>query len=344
MKKIIFYSIAFLAAIACQKAQITSSEVETTGKLNLSVNVESETKAALYTEMKDYEKAVNRLQIFVFDNTGKLNMYQDADPTKTSFNIVVSTGSKTVYAVVNGSDLSSVTTLSALKARTAALSANSTTATTGFVMSGSATCTVSTSSTATAAITVSRLVSRVALVSVTNNLPDAYGSITISNAMLINVPGIQNLECTLSPGTWLNPMGRVSGTSNIINGSTYVADCPALTFNSISKSVALGSSLSLTEPYLFYSYPNNTTTDVTGYVTSFSAAKTRLIVTAVIGGSTYYYPVTLDKLERNKAYSVGLTISGLGSTEPNTPVSKASLTVSITVNTWQNGEVYDAEI
>ena len=350
MKKGIFI-MAAIAAIVCScepENDCLPCQEEKTATLNVSLDFENDTqtKATSYVTSQTYETTVNNVQILVFDSTGALNAYVDADKSVAGITINTTTGSKTVWAIVNGPDLSSVTTIGVMTAKTIDLGDNSTTASEGFVMAGSTTCTVS-SSTTTAIITVNRFVSRVALAKVTNSLPDSYGSLTVNNVTLTNVVGNQNLAGAATPSTWYNKMGRKDGataSSQIIDGSSYLASCPTLTFKSISSSVANGSSLTPSTPYLLYCYPNSTTTDATGWASSFTARKTRLVVTATISGTKYYYPVVIDTLQRNTAYTVELTITGLGSTDPDKPVQKGTISAIVSVQGWASGAVYEETI
>ena len=329
--------------IPCQEEQ------EKTATLSISLDLEGEprTKATNYVTAQAYETAVNDVQIFVFDSNGALNAYVDADKQTTGISISTIYGDKTVWAVVNGPDLSTITTLSALQKTAVNLSANKTDATQGFLMAGSTTCSVE-GTTASASIAVKRLVARVALQKVTNSLPASYGSLTINNVMLINVAGNQNLECTASISTWYNKMGRMDGatsSSNIIDGSTYPASLPELTFKSVNTSVNNGASHAPTTPYLFYTYQNNSTAEGGGWTSdNFSARKTRLVVTATIGGTKYYYPVSITNPTRNTAHTVELTIIGLGSTDPDKPVQKGAITATVTVDPWQDGAIYETTI
>ena len=342
---------AAIAAIACScepEKDCLPCQEEKTATLNVSLDFEDDnhTKATSYVTSQTYETTVNNVQVLVFDSTGALNAYVDADKSVTGITINTTAGSKTVWAVVNGPDLSSVTTVSGLSAMAIDLGDNSTTASAGFVMAGSTTCTVS-SSTATASISVRRFVSRVALAKVSNSLPDSYGSLTVNNVTLTNVVGNQNLAGAATPSTWYNKMGRKDGataSSQIIDGSSYLASCPTLTFRSISSSVANGSSLTPSTPYLLYCYPNSTTTDATGWASSFTARKTRLVVTATISGTKYYYPVVIDTPQRNTAYTVELTITGLGSTDPDKPVQKGTISAIVSVQGWASGAVYEETI
>ena len=350
MKKTLFI-MAAIAAMACSCDKNSDcepcQEAETKATLNVSLDFEDEpqTRATSYVTAQTYETKVNDVQVLVFDSTGALNAYVDADTKTSGISISTTAGSKTVWAVVNGPNLSSITTLSALQSTAVDLGANSTTETTGFVMAGSTTCTVG-SSAATASVAVKRLVARVALQKINNSLPGSYGALTVNNVTLINVAGNQNLAGSASISTWYNKMGRENGGSEpaIIDGVNCFASCPTLTFKSVGSSVANGGSLTPSTPYLFYTYPNSTSTDATGWTSTFTARKTRLVVTATIGGTKYYYPVVIDTPARNTAYTVELTITGLGSTDPDKPVVKGSITASVTVEGWASGAVYNETI
>ena len=343
--------LAMAAAVLCSCDKnadcVPCEDQQETGTLAVSLLFDegAQTKAVTsFTTSQTYEKQVNKVQIFVFDESGKINIYKDAGTTQSNISISTTTGKKTIWAVVNGPDLSEVASLAELEDTALDLAANSTTAATGFVMAGSTSCTVSASA-ATANISVSRLVARVALQKVTNQLPDGYGALTIDNVVLTNVAGNQNIAGDATPATWYNKMGRKDGateSSQIIDGETNKASCEALTFKSVKQEVAHGSDLNITTPYLFYSFPNSNTAGSTGWVNPFTARASRLVVTATIDGVKYYYPVTLSKkLERNKAYTVEITITGLGSTDPDKPIEKGGLTAAITVLDWVDGGSYE---
>ena len=343
--------LAMAAAVLCSCDKnadcVPCEDQQETGTLAVSLLFDegAQTKAVTsFTTSQTYEKQVNKVQIFVFDESGKINIYKDAGTTQSNIPISTTTGKKTIWAVVNGPDLSEVASLAELEDTAIDLAANSTTAATGFVMAGSTSCTVSASA-ATANISVSRLVARVALQKVTNQLPDGYGALTIDNVVLTNVAGNQNIAGDATPATWYNKMGRKDGateSSQIIDGDTNKASCEALTFKSVKQEVAHGSNLNITTPYLFYSFPNSNTAGSTGWVNPFTARASRLVVTATIDGVKYYYPVTLSKkLERNKAYTVEITITGLGSTDPDKPIEKGGLTAAITVLDWVDGGSYE---
>ena len=343
--------IAAIAAMACScnpDSDCLPCQKEDQTEATLEVNLDFEddqTKATSYVAAQAYETAVNDVQILVFDSSGMLNAYVNAGTKTGSISIKTTAGSKTVWGVVNGPNLSGITTLSALQSTAITLADNSTTASEGFVMTGSVSCTVSGTS-SLASVPVKRLVSRIALQKITNSLPASYGSMTIDNVTLINVVGNQNLAGNASISTWYNKAGRKDGgqSGNIIDGSSNLATCPSLTFKSIGSSITNGNSLSPTTPYLFYCYPNGTTTDANGWTNSFTARKTRLVVATTISGKKYYYPIVIDTPARNTAYTVELTITGLGATDPDYPVETAAITGSVTVQGWSTGTVYEETI
>lgn len=352
MKKTLFI-MAAIAAMACSCDKDSDcipcqnkEQKEATLKVNLGFEDDMQTKATAYVTAQPYETAINDVQVLVFDSSGALNAYVDADTKTSGISIKTTTGSKTICAVVNGPDLSSVTTIPELNAKTIDLGDNSITSTAGFVMAGSTSCNVTTSS-QNVGVTVRRFVSRVALQKVNNALPASYGAMTINNVTLINVVGNQNLAGAATASTWYNKMGRKDGSttsSHIIDGSTYLASHPTLTFKSVESSVANGASHTPSTPYLFYTFPNSTITDVCGWVSPFTARKTRLVVAATISGKKYYYPVVIDTPVRNYAYTVELTITGLGSTDPDKPVSKGAINASVTVEGWATGSIYNETI
>lgn len=328
---IIASALAMLAMASCTKDGDCTScpdadnnqeqQTEEKGILKISMAFpedEAETRAlTAYTTVQPYEKSVNRIQVLIFDAAGRLNAYRDLGTSSTA-SISTTTGTKKVWAVINGPDLSGIASESALKGKEISLSSNSTSASAGFVMAGSTTCSLTTAG-ATTAVTVSRLTGRIALTSVTNSLPSVYPTLTVKKVYAINVVGSQNLAGTGAAAPSLN-LGSDKGA------------VPALLSKTVGKAVSRGASYTPTTPDLFYGYSNATST------------KTRLVVEADIAGQTYYYPVTISSLERNKAYTVSINILNLGSDDPDKPVEKGTISVSISVAGWQSGASYEESI
>ena len=75
-------------------------------------------------------------------------------------------------------------------------------------------------------------------------------------------------------------------------------------------------------PHHFYCLPNNTNT------------KTRLVIEALIGDRTYYYPITLEEVESNKSYSYNVTLRHLGTDSPDQPLEYGDVDFALEVTPW----------
>lgn len=352
--KFILLAAACATLAACNKnlEEVKHPAEEVIGQITFSLNPEQapQSKAVTaYTTAQAYESQVNKVQVFVFGSDGAINFYQNLGTSLTG-TISTTAGAKTVWAVINGPDLSTIGSLSALQSTAIDLAANSINAATGFVMAGSANVTVTGGATAECGISVSRLVSRVALKSIVNKLPESYGAVTIDRVFLSNVVGNQNIAGNAAVATWYNQNGRADeatrNAEHIIDGGTYKASCADLTFKSVAQSIANAGNLTPSTPYLFYSFPNSSTTAPAGFQSTFAAQRTVLTIAATVSGTKYYYPVVLDDatLDRNKTYTVAVTLTGLGSNDPNKAVSKGNISVSISVSGWTSGATYDETI
>ncbi len=343
--RILSAAFAVLALASCAKEPlITQDRAEAqTCELTISIRQEGEpvTKAenTFDTEL-DYEKAINFLQLFVFDSDGLLRHYSTVNNTESGFKktVSVSAGEKSVWAVANYKDLSSIKNEDELKAIVVKLEDNSTKASKGFVMAGSQSVNL-TGSSANVTVVMNRLVGRIALASITNNLPPAYGTLTINRIFLSNVVGDQVFKGDAQPTLWYNQEGRMDESprdkTHIINGSTYKASCDSLTYKEIGTSLAVGSAYSPEGGCLFYGMPNSSTRSPKGFSANPAGQKTVLVVDATINGETYYYPVVMKNgLNRNSSYMVYLTITDLGSDDPNYPPLRGSINVTVNVQKW----------
>jgi len=343
---IIAASAALLCSCSIDESNRTAyvQEKECVLTFALDIGEGSRTKAlAPYAESQDYEKFVRNVQILIFDKDGKLNGYKNAGTATSGIEVGTTSGQKTVWAAVNAPDLSATGSVDELMDIVADLSWNS--KSDGFIMAGNKTCSVPGNS--SLSIPVHRTMSRIALTSVTNNLPAAYGDIKLDNIFLANVVGTYGLNGPADTQTWYNKMGRredASSSSHIIDGSTSQASCQELTFIGTGLTIKKGSSHTPSTPYLFYCYPNGETSDNMGWSSPFTPRKTRIVAAATIAGTKYYYPITIDSPESNKSYTVSLTISGLGSSDPDIPVSKGTISFSVEIEDWGEGACYDEVI
>lgn len=328
MKKTLsIFAIVALAFAACACNGLEPEKKESTGSLILCIAPDlSATKAASSTAAETYEKQVNSMEVYLFDDRGNITKkFALSDFTASSGtyakSVDVPTGTYTVWAVANKT--LNAATKSDLEAKTVALGENSLTASTGFILAGSNTVSVSASG-ASVSVAMSRFVGRVRLVSVTN---EAGSAVSVSGAFLENVAANQNIAGTAAISTWNNLAGRDGGSGAVVSSST--ADNPALTFASGN-----------TWPHNFYGFANSTSPDQkgNGSTTTITAAKTRIVVFGTYNGAATYYPVTIADFERNKSYDISLVITGKGSDDPNVEPEKGSVSISITVADWVSGQ------
>lgn len=292
-----------------------------TSCLLLSVGAFPAASVKTSTEAEPYEDKISSLQILVFNESGYLDKYLNAGTTTDGIELPLPAGKKTVWAVAGGGDLSGIATDTALESVMIGLSESSREK--GFVMTGYSGCTLTPAARTSCTVTVRRLACRVALEEITNSLPSAYGQIRIVDAWLSHVAG----NCTVTgggaPTLWYNTDGYCGD-----NALTR-----PLLYQSIGSDVGGGKSLTLSDTF-FYCLPNGT------------EHPTALVVKALVGSKTCYYPVLLDMapLQCNATYSVRLTVTGLGSDDPDVPVEKGTVSVSVVVAPWAEGTDYDATI
>ncbi|MCM1177833.1 MAG: hypothetical protein NC308_09760 [Clostridium sp.] len=311
-------------------------------------SIPSPRSAEAYTVPMEYETMVHDVQIFIYDTHGKLESYYAAEgDAARDIYVNTSSGEKTVWAVVNGPDMScesDAADVDAIGRYQVDLCRNS--KDTGFIMSGSAAFRAHASG-SSISIPVRRLVSRIALKRIKSRLPERYGPLVVRNTYLANVAGNQNLSGTAAEEIWYNRAGRTDNSSDEplpIDGMEAPASCQELTFADVGKALSTGESFCRETPLLLYCYPNRSITDATGWSIPFTARKTRLIVSAEIAGIHCYYPVTIDFPERNSTYTVELTITGPGSTDPDIPVERGAIETAISIQDWNYGATYDETI
>ncbi len=352
MKKTLIIIAAVLAVLtSCKKQERATVEPALPdGVAELTVNLfcdsgPSSRAVSAYTASKDYETKIDDVQLIIFDENGDLCGFFNAGTKLTGINCTVSYGTKEIYAVINGEPLDGVPTKSAFLALTTNLEDNKKTGSGGFLMIGHNTVTVNGPS-ASVSIPVSRLTARVALVGIAHNLPEAYSSIHVNGAFLANVVGNQNYAGTASPSLWYNKDGRADeatrNASHIIDGDVYLASVPSLTYAEIDTDIPWSDEADFTSnPYLFYTYANSSSTAPSGFHNPFQPSKTVLVVDVNVGTKRYYYPVVIGPIAANTSYTVALTLTEIGSQEPDAPVLKSSLTANISVTGWGAGTVYD---
>ena len=333
---------------ACQPVEPEKAEEYGSLSINL-MNPTLQTKSdvtALTCESK-----VNKMRVMIFNSENKIVKDEMLSSPYTSLSIdKIKVGQYSVYAIAN--TCASLPATSGIIQEPDQLFFNTITLddcslneNTGFVMFDSKTSVSVTAGTTPQAVnmSVTRFPARIRLVSVTNALPDFLGDVTVERVMIVNGYSQWNIFGSDRPSEAVNPAGRNATSGDIIT-TAESADYPNHSFwavpqadKTIRRSVG-----TKTYNHCFYSFPNSVTTDVTTSGTG--GGKARLVVAARVDGTVYYYPVTFASLERNKSYDVQLTISGLGSDDPNVPVEKGAAGISISVSDWVSGSDYTETI
>lgn len=336
MKKIFFLSV-IMACVACNEFAHeyvgNADEVASGGHLRVTVEQASDlTKAQTdYTAVLDVEKAVNNVTVLVFDKaTGVLNASKELGSLTEECEFTITTGEKTVYAVVNYSDLGSVTTISQLEQKLDDLSETDVN-TDGFVMVGSRDCTVRTGTPAEPVITVKRLVARVVLQKITNRIPAQYGYMVVNCVYLGNANTVQSFSGEVS--SMLNPGGYADAAkTKPIGKSSVLGSCPGYLFKTVSANIATGATNSTR--HHMYCQPNSDDENVTC-----------LYILATIGGVQYYYRVPLHLgLAANTTCSVEVEIANLGALlPPDGDMQKGEIKATINISGWDTGEKYEVQ-
>ena len=331
MKKILLAIVPFLALVACNKG-IEGPQASKPIQVKVDVAGRAATKATgVVSNSSDGEAKVNTLQVLVF-NGDALDGYGSS--TGMSATVNCTSGSRTIYAVVNGPSLSSITSKTALLATSVTLTEN----VANFVMIGSKTETLAASG--SIEIPVDRLAARVVIRGIKNaHANDALAAdFKVKSISLTNVTGDTNLAGNAVPTLWYNRRGYGFAGDNALG--TFTHDDIGGT-----AGVAVAKNASYETAHYFYSMPNGYEGKI-GDVWSPRAA--RLVVQIALAGTVYDYPILLPALESNKSYEINLlTITKNGNLDngehnPNNPDDKDQeepitgfeKNFSITVNDW----------
>lgn len=297
MKKC-FFAIAAIVLCGCSKEMIQSSEEKGDAvEFTFAVPV-SATKVSGST----VEDAVESLQIFVFGEDGQI---QAAGMAQTnSLKLTCTTGDKIVAALVNAPEVVGVSTIDELRRRQSDFGDNSLGR---FVMAGAENKTLNASG--EVQIEVSRLVSKVSLVSVEN---------------AFELPQHQQMEFSLMSVFMMNVPQDASYLGTTVHDSWIGLGSGDLLYDSLGD-VSLRYSQTGRYGNYMYCYPNTYDDEDN---------KTYLVVEASLGDGIYYYNVALPKMESNKCYNISMKVTRPGSLSPDEPIRKEDAVFSVSVADW----------
>ena len=306
----------------CQKDRLNENNLDEKFSITVSIPVE-ETKLVTAGE----ETAVQNYQVFLFKEDGSLEDY--ASTTTANITLDCTIGSKNVVALVNAPSFADVMDYGTLSEKMSYLSDNSADA---FVMSGSLPLEVRSRDVVTIKLPVSRKVARVELseLKVEIDIPQySKETFKVSSVYLINVAADLPYFYTADPNLWYNKGGYDPEDDN------------ALIYDDMGDFVVTEQT-PYTTKNTFYCYPNKVNAD--SFASEWCPRNTRLVVQAVLGDRTYYYPVTLPKLDANKTYQVYLTITRPGTDSPDVQFDKFDAPFEVTIKDWVRGATVTQEI
>lgn len=153
-----------------------------------------------------------------------------------------------------------------------------------------------------------------------------YENSTLENARayLINVNGESRIfeEGEIIPGYYLN-CSRLDR-----NDMESMAD-PSILYRELPSRLGI---LPVKVDADFYCYPNSLEDE------SLGRSFTRLVVEGNIDGRTYYWPINIKGIERDRCYSFDVVITRTGSDDPDIPVTMGEVRIDSSVEEWEKEE------
>lgn len=339
---IISLIITSLTITSCEKPECKkceSIEDENT-KSTLSLTIEGNSTKSTTVLTQNEDNAINTVDIFIFRNTGVNSPdHQQLDTYKrvtgadiADIKIETTTGPKTVCVIINEHEntnkFNSITNITKLRGLVSNLKNEQLGS---YTMYGEAETTLDITSTLT--ISVTRLISRVALTSIKTKFAGTpYEGYVINNIKLYltNAHAQKVIYNGASPSTPL-----IYNKNQLIAQDAECTTEPNILAENIVGNVG---DTPLVKNYFFYCYSNETEEISTC---------TKLVLQADLNGITYYYPIPINQtnyghdstfdhygIKRNTCYSYSVVITKPGSLDPNTPLLPGTLDLSITVKDW----------
>ena len=308
-----------LALSSCDRAPVPADG----GKTLLSVRLKgfdaTLTKAELQTAS---EKRVESIDVFVFrDGALEKHVRKEGDGITSVPDIDVTYGEKVIYTFCNydASRLSSLSSIADCIGFQTLLTDNGRDA---LAMRGNAVYTVSATNTS-AEVSVRRDVARVDVISAPVFSGSAAGG-SVQGIYLINVPKAYDESVALT----------ASSASDAWNFDNAVKTAVDSEVSALTSAAVYSTSL--------YGMPNASeasATDASGNAVA-KDYTTKLVIKALVGGQTYWYPVAIPDMTANKYYKIdNVKIAVLGSDNPNDYVTFTDFSVSVAVQDWDEESV-----
>ena len=306
-----------MASVSCnQKKDLTPDAL---AEVHVHVQAPETTKASDITE-SSFERAVQDLNILLFDaTTGKLHHWEQRS-NANSFTAKMLPGNVKIFAYANGGNvvtpdaISTLSDLSSLYFNYGDANVSDTKLVMNDLSGKLEMNVVSSTNTNYLNVYLSRIPCRIRLKSITPAfLSETVTSLSYNAAYLQNIPGRISLDGTLddSAEQRKNVLGQAL--------SAETAEGGALTFKTLttnSTTNALGS------PVALYCFPGSSV---------------YLGFSVKVNGTDYYYALPVSGLQSNKSYDVDVTLHNLGSEDITHPAINTEASVGVTILPWSAG-------
>lgn len=341
--RMVLVALVGILAVSCEKDNTTQPLQESKLLINIVPESGADTKATGAGHgVQAEDNTVQLLELFVFRaegaDAGMLDAYKAYSGNELSslsnLEIKTTTGKKHIYAVANShkdDNWKGVKTLADFKAQIASLQLEQAK---NFTMVGNVDAQLQVTSSVT--FSISRLVSRIQLASVKTDFagtPWEGSSLQNVKVYIINAAGDK-----------LYHNGADQPSPTILNAKKLVdADVNASTMTGMLKDDIQPniSDAGYNTLHSFYCYENmiDAETDTKKF--------TRMIIQADLNGTTYYYPISINRegfgydssvghmgVKRNTSYAINVTILRPGSLDPDKPVEHSTLKTTLNVVNW----------
>ncbi|MEQ3163838.1 FimB/Mfa2 family fimbrial subunit [Parabacteroides goldsteinii] len=321
IKNLFVLSLAALSFVACSNEDESIAPQE--GSLVVDLSSVAAVSKATETGIGS-ESHLNTVIVYAFNSDGALysepRTISAGNASQTSLTWQLPVGSYTIAAVSGLSQLSSVTA-STLPSQVVALTDNTREK---FVMYGATNVTISAGETASAQIDVARVLAGVKLVDIKTQFAESVPEI-YKNA-------VKTLASIKIVGSKANAL--LSGAAN--------ASAAATDDDNMTKAVfADANAITIT---------NDGDVDVSNLTTAARAYACPGEITRITIGVNYsgvgtrYYSVGSQTLQFNTMYGLDITITGIGSEDPDTPTPVGNGNYTIKAQDWSTGTVISGDI
>lgn len=329
MKKTFIMLALCLVGVACNKEEQPTGANSTGSdeKIMVEFTLGATTKAM---GPSDTEDDINDIQIYVFNSDGSFDTGAAFAGTEGIYLEVTPGTNKKIYAIANeGVTTASYSSIQELQNSFDNSLIAEMNGTQGFAfrMSGITDKVTIDKEHKKINITLDKILSKLTVMSVNNELPANFTSVKLKKMYLENVPAGGYYFKQENFTSWINKAADANLVENVWLNCDEFTESTIPFFDSVEID------------QVFYMYPNYTTVD--SFATQWCPRYTRLVVVVEINDTTYYYPISLNKLladkkiVRNVHYEIEyLTIAHLGQTTPEGDFDFEHTNVEIYINTW----------